>query len=198
MRPLPHRTLQNLIQRFSTLDAAGHLERNRSRKWGKVDTAKTLLEEERLRTMSLEEADTLYRSLPISQRRRREFLSNPVEEIRECMWFLLYEELMYEIRVWEFLDEMGGFRLRGGNLSLAAALMGTQQPDLFGLINTYVDRGLRALGMCPAFDRNESYAGRFQKYQETLLYLTRVAPFPNFRVTDDFLEALAKGVLKAA
>jgi len=183
------------VQRFRELERKGQLERMRRRKWGKAERATDLTQEESLQALSMEETDELYRSLPIYQRKRQEFLCNPLHEIRECLWFLLYEEAPYNIRVWEFLDEMGGYRLGGGDQALVAALLCTRDPFLYGLVNTVVDRALRKLGVFPRFDRGESHAVRFQKMQETLWQVRSIAGFEDFRVNDDFLEALAKGLL---
>ena len=196
MPPIPQRTLNNLIERFLVLQSGGELRSMQLRKWSNADTARTLLGESRLNSLSYPEANELYRSLPIHQKKRKGFLENPIEEIQECLWFLLHEELMYEIRVWEFLDEMGGYKLLTADLSLAAALLCTKDPDLFGPINGNVDKALKVLGMYPVFNRNESNAGKFQKYQEILFHITRLAGFGDFRVTDDFLEAKAKGMLE--
>lgn len=196
MRPIPQRTLNNLIEQFLLLQSGSELHSMQLRKWSKADTARTLLDENRLNSLSYSEANELYRSLPIHQKKRKGFLENPIEEIQECLWFLLHEALPFEIRVWEFLDEMGGYRLLNADLSLAAALLSTKDPDLFGPINGNVDKALKSLGMYPAFNRNESNAGKFQKYQEILFHITHLAGFGDFRVTDDFLETKAKGMLE--
>lgn len=195
MQPIPQRRFYALVQRFRELEQEGHLEPMRRRKWGKAGRASHLTREESLEALTMEEADELYRSLPISQRKRQEFLSNPLQEIRECLGFLLYGEVTYEIRVWEFLDEMGGYRLKGGNEPLVAALLCARDPLLYGLVNATVGRALRKLGMFPQFYQGESHAGRFQKMQETLWQVRSIAGFEDFPVTDDFLEALAKGML---
>ncbi|MBI4339293.1 MAG: hypothetical protein HY680_05005 [Chloroflexi bacterium] len=195
MQPIPQRTFQNYLDRFQELEATGAFLKMHQRKWGKADRAKELIQEDRLNNLSVEEAEELYRCLPVPQTKRKEFLSNPLQEIRECLWFLLYEQLMYEMRVYEFLDEMGGYRLKGGDQALAAALLCTRDPDLYGPINTNTEKGLRALGVFPTFEKNESQAGRFQKVQETLFQLFRTIGFNDLRTTDDFLEALAKGML---
>ncbi|MEE8442370.1 MAG: hypothetical protein V3S37_01360 [Dehalococcoidia bacterium] len=170
----------------------------RRRKWGKAETASELTKEESLAALTMEQADELYRSLPVTQRKRGEFLSNPLQEIRECIEFLLYGEVTYEIRVWEFLDEMGGYRLNGGDEPLAAALLCTRDPLLYGLVNTTVSRALRKMGIAPQFYPGESHAGRIQKVQETLWQVLGAANFKDFTVTDDFLEAVAKGMLDTA
>ena len=172
------------------------MEGMRRRKWGQAGAAQALIQSERLQNLTMDESEDLYRSLPISQKRRGEFLDNTLQDIRECIWSLLYEEAPYEIRVWEFLDEMGGYRLQGGGQPLVGALFCTQSPAMFGLVNTTVDKGLRKLGMHPRFDPKESQAGRFQKTQESLWRVKGMAEFEDFRVTDDFLEVLAKGMLE--
>ena len=198
MPPVSQREPHALVQRFQELERSSDLERLRHRKWAGACTAQALIQDERLQRLTMEEAAGLYRSLPITQRRCREFLGNPLQEIRECLWFLLYEEATYEIRVWEFLDEMGGYRLRGGDQPLVGALLCTQNPLLYGLVNATAGKGLRRLGMFPKLQRNESHAGRFQKTQEALWRLREIAGFQDFRETDDFLEALAKGMLEDA
>ena len=193
---MPQRQFYALVDRFRLLEQGNGLEGMRKRKWAKVRIALELIQEERIQGLTQDEASELYRSLPISQGKRSDFLDNPIEELRESLWFLLYEELSYEMRVWEFLDDMGGYRLKGGDRSLAAALFFTREPLLYGLVNTNVEKGLRRLGMAPRYGRNESHAGRFQKAQEAVWQVQGMAGFEDFSVTDDFLEALAKGMLE--
>ena len=198
MPPLPQRQFYALVYRFRLLEQGSDLDRMRKRKWAKARIAHKLIQEDRIQALTPNEAGELYRSLPISQGKRSDFLDNPIEELRESLWFLLYEELSYEMRVWEFLDDMGGYRLKGGDRSLAAALFFTREPSLYGLVNTNVEKGLRRLGMAPKYDSNESHAGRFQKVQEAVWQVQGMARFEDFSVTDDFLEALAKGMLDDA
>ena len=102
---------------------------------------------------------------------------------------------MYEMRVYEFLDQDW---LKGADLPLAAALLCTKDPDLYGTINSNTEKGLKLLKMYPSFDPKESQAGRFQKIQETLFQLYRIGEFSDLRELDDFLEALSKGMLTPA
>lgn len=196
MPPIPQEALGDLVKQFLELYRSGRLERLRQRKWGHSATVVTLIEEERLNALSPEDAELLYRGLPIAQGRRKAFLSNPIQEIRECLWFLLYGEAPYEIRVWELLDDLGGFRLAGTDRQLVSALLCHRDPLLYGLANARVDRALRRLGVFPRFDRKESNAGKFQKVQEALWRIREAARFPDFMATDDFLEALDSGMLE--
>ncbi|MBI4201717.1 MAG: hypothetical protein HY532_01200 [Chloroflexi bacterium] len=191
---IPQRVFQRYVEQFKAIRESEALKRIRQRKWGKVERAKSLIQEDTLRELTLAQAEELYRCLPVPQQGRSVFLTNPIEEIREALSFLLYEQLMYEIRVYEFLDQ-GGW-LKGGNLSLAAALLCAKDSDLYGPISSNTEKGLKVLEMVPIFDKNESQAGRFQKLQETLFYLYRISGLHDLRETDDFLEALAKGILK--
>ncbi|MBI4311189.1 MAG: hypothetical protein HY681_05340 [Chloroflexi bacterium] len=193
---IPQRTFQGYLERFKALQQTEAVKKIHQRKWGKAERARELVKEETLNSFTLEQAEELYRCLPVSQRGRQQFLSNPIEVIRESLLFLLWEPLMYEMRVYEFLDQ--GEWLRGADISLAAALLCTKDPDLYGPISANTEKGLKVLGMYPVFEKNESNAGRFQKVQETLFYLFRRSDLRDLLETDDFLEALAKGLLKVS
>jgi len=146
MPPLPQRQFYALVYRFRLLEQGSDLDRMRKRKWAKARIAHKLIQDDRIQALTPNEAGELYRSLPIPQGKRSDFLGNPIEELRESLWFLLYEELSYEMRVWEFLDDMGGYRLKGGDRSLAAALFFTREPSLYGLVKTNVGKGSEATG----------------------------------------------------
>jgi hypothetical protein len=184
-----------LISQFHDLKRAGSIDNMQLRKWGKARIAQNLMRSESLKTLTTNEASDLYKSLPIPQKKRQDFLSNALLEIRECLWFLLYEEAPYEIRIWEFLDDMGGYRLIGGDQTLASALFCTHSPDTFGLVNITSSKGLRKLGALPKLQLNESHASHFQKTQESLWQIREMASFKDFPETDDFLESLVKGML---
>ena len=40
------------------------------------------------------------------------------------------------MRVWEFLDDMGGYKLIGTDINFTSGLLSAQNPDLYGIINT--------------------------------------------------------------
>lgn len=184
-----------LIAQFHDLKRSGRIDNMQRRKWGRTTTAQNLMRSESLKALTHNEARDLYKSLPMPQKKLQAFLSNKILEIRECLWFLLYEEAPYEIRVWEFLDDMGGYRLIGGDQTLASALFCTHSPDTFGLISITSSKGLRKLGALPKLRSNESYASHFQKTQESLWQIREMAHFRDFTETDDFLESLVKGML---
>ena len=196
MPPISHSEFNGLVRRFAELKSSMRLEGLRQHKWGQSGKMETLVKEQLLLELSSKEAECLYRCLPIFQGGRKAFLGNPIQEIRECLWFLLFGEAPYEIRVWELLDDLGGYRLQGGDRQLISALLCMQDPLMYGLANARVDRALRRLGLFPRFGIKESKAGRFQKLQEALWQVRQAAGFSDFKVTDDFLEALDKGMLE--
>ncbi len=196
MPPISHEQFNGLVRHFAELERSGRLEGLQQRKWGQSGTVETLIEEPHLQKLSPKEAELLYRGLPIFQGRRKAFLRNPIQEVRECLSFLLFGEVPYEIRVWELLDDLGGYRLQGADRQLISALFCMQDPLMYGLANARVDRALRRLGLFPRFDVKESHAGRFQKLQEALWQVRRAAGFSDFKVTDNFLETLDKGMLE--
>ena len=196
MPPISREEFGGLVRHFAELERSGRLEGLHQRKWGQSGTVETLIEERRLQELSPKEAELLYRGLPIFQGKRKVFLGNPIQEVRECLWFLLFGEAPYEIRVWELLDDLGGYRLQGADRQLISALLCVQEPLMYGLTNATVDRALRKLGLFPRFGVRESDAGRFQKLQEALWQVRQAAAFPDFKTTDDFLAALDKGMLE--
>ena len=188
--------LPSLIERFLVLENTGFLNAMRKRKWGGISKAATLLQSDRLRSLNTYEATQLYQSLPISQRKLSKFLSNPLADLQECLWFLLYEEAPYEIRVWEFLDDLGGYRLIGSDQTLVGALFCIHDPTMFGLVGAKATKALKNLGVLPIFKPKESHAGRFQKLQEALWEICKIGNLQNFMIADDFLETLALGMLE--
>ncbi|GEM_PF-2290730 len=189
---IPQRVLQGYLERFRAIKNGPEIAKLHTRKWGKISRAKELIQEDALNDLTEAQAEELYRCLPISQRGRSVFLANPIKEVREALGFLLWEQLMYEMRVYEFLDQDW---LKGADVSLAAALLCVKDPDLYGIISANTEKGFKHLKMYPKFDPKESQAGRFQKLQETLFLLFRMGEFQDLPEVDDFLEALSKGML---
>lgn len=189
---IPQRMLQGYVERFKAIKQGPEIAKLHARKWSKMGRAKELIQEDAVNNLTEAQAAELYRCLPISQRGRSAFLANPIKEIREALGFLLWEQLMYEMRVYEFLDQ--GW-LTGADVALAAALLCTKDPDLYGVIGPNTEKGFKLLKMYPTFTPKESQAGRFQKLQETLFLLFRMGEFQDLPEVDDFLEALSKGLL---
>jgi len=99
------------------------------------------------------------------------------------------------MRVWEFLDVMGGYKLLGTDINFTSGLLSAQNPDLYGIINTNTTKGFKILDLEPDFYKNESKAGIFQKNQEALWELSYISEFNNLFLTHDFLECLAKKLI---
>ena len=79
---IPQRTIQGFLERFNLLQKTDAIAKMHQRKWGKADRARELVQEETINNLTLEQADELYRCLPVSQRGRPLFLSNPIKDIR--------------------------------------------------------------------------------------------------------------------
>ena len=195
MLPSPQQTFKDLVEQFVLIERSGEIDEFRQRKWGHFELVDELSQEQRLLSLSLEEAELIFRGLPIPQSNRSRFLSNSIKDIRESLWFLLYGEAPYEIRAWELLDELGGYRLIGVDRPFVSALLCIKDPLLFGLANARVERALRRLRLLPKFDSKESNAGKLQKIQEALWRVSQAAGFSDFTITDDFLESLDKNIL---
>lgn len=192
---IPNRQLKSYLAKFKDFQSNTNFELMFSKKWIGYPTISKLLEEENIQNLTNKDLVYLYSSLPIGQKNKSKFLSNSITEIQECLWFLLWEELSYEMRVWEFLDDMGGYKLQGTDINFTSGLLSAQNPDLYGLINTSTAKGFKVLGIDPVYNKNESKAGIFQKNQEVLWELSYITEFNNLFITHDFLECLAKKLI---
>ena len=192
---IPNRQFKTYIDKFKELQSSPNYELMFSKKWKNFPKISELLQEENIETLTNKDLEEIYSTLPIGQKNKSKFLSNSVTDIQECLWFLLWEELSYEMRVWEFLDDMGGYKLLGTDINFTSGLLSAQNPDLYGIINTNTTKGFKILELELDFYKNESKAGIFQKNQEALWELSYISEFNNLFLTHDFLECLAKKLI---
>ena len=192
---ITNRQFKIYIDKFKEFQSTPNYELMFSKKWKNFPRISELLQEENIEKLTNKDLEEIYSTLPIGQKNKSKFLSNSLADIQECLWFLLWEELSYEMRVWEFLDEMGGYKLLGTDINFTSGLLSAQNPDLYGIINTNTVKGFKILGLEPDFYKNESKAGIFQKNQEALWELSYISEFINLFLTHDFLECLAKKLI---
>ena len=110
---ITNRQFKIYIDKFKEFQSTPNYELMFSKKWKNFPRISELLQEENIEKLTNKDLEEIYSTLPIGQKSKSKFLSNSLADIQECLWFLLWEELSYEMRVWEFLDEMGGYKLLG-------------------------------------------------------------------------------------
>ncbi len=151
---ITNRQFKIYIEKFKEFQSTPNYKLMFSKKWKNFPRISELLQEENIEKLTNNDLEVIYSSLPIGQKNKSKFLSNSLTDIQECLWFLLWEELSYEMRVWEFLDDMGGYKLLGTDINFTSGLLSAQHPDLYGLINTSTSKGFKVLGFTPDFYKN--------------------------------------------
>ena len=158
---IPNRQFKTYIDKFKELQSSPNYELMFSKKWKNFPKISELLQEENIETLTSKDLEEIYSTLPIGQKNKSKFLSNSVSDIQECLWFLLWEELSYEMRVWEFLDDMGGYKLLGTDINFTSGLLSAQNPDLYGIINTNTTKGFKILELELDFCKNQVLTIKF-------------------------------------
>ena len=99
-----------LAHAFGKAADAGELNAFRRRRWGTAD-AEQWLEQDALTGLSETQAVALYRGA--GGRQLSKFRTNPIDEVRDAVDFLLYDSIKLENRFEECAVETGGFGLAG-------------------------------------------------------------------------------------
>jgi hypothetical protein len=123
----------------------GRLETYRKRRWQRSEEFSTWLTEAAPAALSEKQASDLYRGSAANQ--SKEFKTNAIEEVRDSLDFLLYDETKLEGRFEECVAEDGGFKLAGAGKQFVSYLMCLRDPGIFAVWSTQAERLLRALGM---------------------------------------------------
>ena len=115
----------------------GQLESYRQRRWQRSDEFSTWLDQSTLPSLTMEQTLALYRAS--GGGRTGEFKTNPIEEVRDSLDFLLFDTIMLVGRFDECASQEGAYNLAGtgnghlglGYLDLLESLQPVrQQPGL--------------------------------------------------------------------
>ena len=137
----------SLREGFLAAQRSGELPPSAVRRWRDFDRLAALLSEDALPSLTMEQAGALYRAC--GGAKRAEFGTNPVEEIRDSLDFLLYDTIKLEGRFHECVADEGAYKLKGAGKEFASFVLCLREPRLFGVWNTGAERALRRLGLHP-------------------------------------------------
>ena len=132
-----------LADTYQQVVSSGQLDRYRKRRWQWAKEYVAWLTQSALADLSMDQALSIYRSGGGTH--SGQFQTNPVEEIRDSLDFLLYDTITLEGRFEECVSEQGAYRLAGAGKGFISYLLCLRDPSLFGIWNPYVERALRAL-----------------------------------------------------
>lgn len=130
------------------------------------------------------QADALYRGA--GGRHITRFRTNPIEEVRDAVDFLLFDTIKLENRFEECALETGGFGLAGAGREWPSYLLTLREPSLFGPWSPHTERALRRLGILPP-GLKHGHPGLCYIDLLDALHLVRVRlGLPDFQAVDEF------------
>ena len=138
----------------------------------------------------MDQARSIYRAA--GGARSRQFQTNPIEEIRDSLDFLLYDTITLEGRFQECASEQGGFRLAGAGKEFTSYLLCLRDPSLFAIWSPYVERALRVLDMYPSTLKKGHLGLRYLDLLDALQAVKRLAGLIDFPAVDEFCYAVTR------
>ncbi|MCY4417840.1 MAG: hypothetical protein OXE87_16260 [Chloroflexi bacterium] len=180
-RPVDWVALSDAFQRAVR---EGELDTFRTRRWTYDDHPAAWLDQANIFDMSQTQADALYRAA--GGRQIQKFRTNPIEDIRDSIDFLLYDTIKLENRFEECALDTGGFGLRGAGKEWPSYLLTLRDPALFAPWSPHTERSLRRLGMLPPGLRTGHPGLCYIDLLDSVQVVRYRLGLPDFRAVDEF------------
>jgi hypothetical protein len=164
--------------------AMGQLESYRRRRWGRAEEFAGWLAQTALPSLSMQQAMALYRAS--GGNRSGEFKTNPAEEVRDSLDFLLYDTIKLEGRFDECASDEGAYKLSGAGKEFMSYLLCLREPALFGIWNSHAERALRQWGLYPQTLKVGPVGIRYLDFLDALQRLRQQLGLADFRLVDEF------------
>ena len=179
----------NIIEEYRLARDDARLARRRELRWSRSDEFSDWLKQESLASLSMDQALTLHRAA--GGGRSGEFKTNPIEDIRDTLDFLLYDTVKLEGRFEECAAVGGGFKLEGAGKEFVSYVLCLQQPGLLAVWNSYAERTLRRLGTLSRGMKTGPMGIRYLDMLEGLAQARFRLGLPDFRALDELCFAVA-------
>ncbi len=173
-----------LSHTFQLAVEQGALDTFRRRRWKYLEKDSGRLGQDAVASLSQSQADALYRGA--GGRHIAKFRTNPIEDIRDAVDFLLYDTIKLENRFEECSVETGGFGLAGAGREWPSYLLTLREPTLFAPWSPHTERALRRFGMLPAGLKNGHPGLCYIDLLDTMAALRAWLRLPDFRAVDEF------------
>ena len=173
----------------SALEGDG-LEAYRKRRWQRCEEFAGWPSQVELASLSEKKASELYRAS--GGNRTKEFKSNPIEEVRDSLDFLLYDNIKLEGRFEECAAKDGGFKLAGAGKEVVSYILCLRDPGLFAVWTSHAERLLRRVGMYRNGLRGRNVGMGYMDLLEVLQLVRREVGLADFRFVDEFAYAVTR------
>ena len=168
----------------------GRLEQFRKRRWQRASEFIGWLSPSTLPYLSAEQALTLYWAF--GGTRAAEFRTNPIEEIRDSLDFLLYDTVKLEGRFQECASDGGAYKLAGAGKEFISYLACLGDPTLFAAWNSSAERALKLLGTYPDTLRTGPLGLCYLDLLEALARVRQQLGLADFRTVGEFSYAVSR------
>ena len=181
---------QALGRAFGKAEAEPKLATYRRRKWARSMEFAGWIDEAALPSLTKEQALSLY--VASGGAHRQNFNSNPIDEIRDSLDFLLYDTVKLEGRFQECADDAGAFKLTGAGKDFVSYLLCLSEPRLFAVWNANAEKVLRKLGLeVEALRRGPMGIAYIDLLEESELVRQRLG-LADFRSVDEFFYSVSR------
>ena len=168
----------------------GQLEGYRQRRWQRSGEFFTWLDQSTLPSLTMEQALVLYHAS--GGGKTGEFKTNPIEEVRDSLDFLLFDTIMLEGRFDECASQEGAYNLAGTGKEFYSYLLCLRDPALFAVWNAHAERALRRLEIFPKTLRKGHLGLCYLDLLETMQPVRQQLGLADFRSVDEFAYALSQ------
>jgi hypothetical protein len=179
------------VQEIFTLDVDD--PRNlayRRKKWSRSAEFHQWLQEDTLPELKMEQAMDLYRAS--GGRDAAGFKSNSIEEIRDGVDFLLYDNIKLEGRFDECAATEGAYRMAGAGKEFPSYLLCLSNPGLFAVWNANAEGLLKRAGLLSAGIKRGPMGIRYLDLLEALNQVRARSGRHDFREIDELAYQAAR------
>lgn len=175
--------MQELRQLFTLDQDDPRLQAYRRKKWLRSAEFYGWLLQDALTTLEMDQALALYRAS--GGRDTAQFKTNPIEEVRDDLDFLLYDNIKLEGRFDECAAPDGAYRLAGTGKEFPSYLLCLTNPGLFAVWNTNAERFLKRAGLWPVNTKHSPMGIRYLDMLEALNQVRARSGLGDFREIDE-------------
>ena len=168
---------------FTLAEEDGRLQAYRRKKWQRSAEFRGWLQQDALEALTMDQATELYRAS--GGRDTARFETNAIEEMRDGLDFLLYDNIKLEGRFDECAAPEGAYRLAGTGNEFPSYLLCLSNPGLFAVWNANAERLLKRAGLLPDSMKRGPMGIRYLDLLESLNQVRARSGRRDFREIDE-------------
>ena len=182
--------MQDLQSLFTLAEGDRRLQNYRRKKWLRAKEFRQWLEQDALLELTMDQALHLYRAS--GGREAPSFKSNSIEEVRDALDFLLYDNIKLEGRFDECAAPEGAYRLAGTGKEFPSYLMCICNPALFAVWNANAEGLLKRTGLIPSSIKRGPMGIRYLDLLDALNQIRSRSGHQDFRTIDELAYQAAR------